>query len=114
FDNYQQDKALRYLYQSDWGAPLLQSALFRKQVWVDLAGLRKEYKSDDWAFLIKCMEQFKIGFINKPYFCYRLHDNNTYKKYWNTFPMRIDIAARLVPYKYRTKTISNIFLTQSQ
>lgn len=114
FNNYHQDNALKYLYRYDWGAPLLQSALFKKDVMVNLIEVRKEFKSDDWAFYIKALEEFRIGFINKPLFFYRLHNTNSHKMYWKTFPMRIDVAARLVPAKYRTRTISNIFLSQSQ
>ena len=114
FNTYRQDKVLKYIYQYDWGAPLLQSALFKKNIMITLIEIRRDFKSDDWAFFIKALENYKIGFINKPYFFYRLHNTNTHNQYWKTFPMRIDIASRLVPYNYRTKTISNIFFSQSQ
>lgn len=107
-------KILNYIYQFDWGAPLLQSGLFSTKIIKDLLPLRKQYKSDDWAFLIKAYEQYDIGYINEALFYYRLHPTNTHKKYWQTFPMRVDLAAGLIPAEYRIKALSNIMLTQGQ
>ena len=114
FTQKDNNKILHYIYQYDWGAPLLQSGLFSKKMVTNLLPLRKEYKSDDWVFLIKAFEQHNTGYMDEPLFYYRLHPTNTHKKYWFTFPMRMDIAARLVPDAYRTKTISNILLSQGQ
>lgn len=105
---------LNYIYQYDWDAPLLQSGLFSKKIITELLPLRKQYKSDDWAFLIKAFEQYNIGYINQALFYYRLHPSNTHKNYWYTFPMRVSIAAGLVPPEYRIKALSNIMLTQGQ
>lgn len=105
---------LEYVYQYDWGAPLLQSGLFHKTVWVHTLPLRVQYKSDDWAFLIYTFQHFKTGFINEPVFCYRLHANNTFKKYWFTFPMRMDVVSTLVPEAYRVKATANMLLSQGQ
>lgn len=107
-------KILNYIYQCDWGAPLLQSGLFSKKIVNDLLPLRKQYKSDDWAFLIKAFEMYDIGYINEPLFYYRLHPTNTHKKYWTTFPMRVDIVCNLIPDQYRIKALSNIMLSQGQ
>lgn len=104
-------KILDYVYSYDYGAPLLQSGLFKKSLVLDLVQLWKNYKSDDWSFLIKSFEQYNIGFINQPLFYYRLHNTNTHKNYWATLPMRVDIASRLVPPEYRVRTLSNILLS---
>jgi glycosyltransferase involved in cell wall biosynthesis len=44
-------KILDFLYQYDWGVPLQQSSLLKRELMVDLLDLRKEFKSDDWAFM---------------------------------------------------------------
>ncbi|MEO6404104.1 MAG: glycosyltransferase [Ferruginibacter sp.] len=108
------DKAamLKYVYTHDWGAPLMQSGLFNKTLFNALRPVRAEFKSDDWAFLIKCFEEYNTGYIHEPLFYYRIHSENTHKRYWFTFPMRIDVASRLVPQKYRVKSLSNIMLSQ--
>lgn len=105
---------LNYVYQYDWGAPLLQSGLFKKTIFFELIPIRKDFKSDDWAFLIKCYELYNTGYLNEPLFYYRLHATNTHKRYWFTFPMRLDIAARLVPKEFKTKSFGNIMLSQGQ
>lgn len=107
-------KILNYIYQYDWEAPLLQSGLFRKNIVTDLIPIRKNFKSDDWAFLIKAYEEYEIGYMNEPLFFYRLHSTNSHRNYWLTFPMRIDIASRMVPAIYRIKTLSSIMASQGK
>lgn len=105
---------LEYLYQHDWNAPLLQSSLFKRAVFFDLAQIRKVYKSDDWAFIIKAYQLYDVRFLNEPYVYYRIHPNNTHKNYWFTFPMRIDIISTLVPEEFRLKSLGNILFSQAQ
>jgi len=105
--------ALNFIYTQDYGGPLMQSALFKKSVLTDLIELRKEFKSDDWAMLIKIMENYKLHFLNKPLFKYRIHQANSYKKYFITFPMRLDVISRLVPLEFQAKSYSNIFYSQA-
>lgn len=112
FTSNDQVKIFDYVCRFDWGAPLLQSGLFTQALISDLIPLWKDYKSDDWAFLIKAFDNYKIGFLDKPFFYYRLHGDNYHQRYWVTYPMRVDIASRLVPEKYRLKTLSNIMLSQ--
>ena len=107
-------KILNYIYQYDWEAPLLQSGLFRKNIVTDLIPIRKNFKSDDWAFLIKAYEEYDIGYMNEPLFFYRLHSTNSHKNYWFTFPMRIEIASRMVPESYRMKAVANIMASQGK
>ena len=107
-------RILNYVYQFDWGAPLLQSGLFKSKIFKEGLPLRQQYKSDDWAFLIYAYENFDIGFLDKPLFCYRLHSNNSFKNYWITFPMRLDVVSRLVPEAYRVKALGNILFSQGQ
>lgn len=114
FTSYNQTEALHFLYQQDWGGPLMQSGMFKKTLLVDLVDIRREFKSDDWAFAIKAFEVYKIGFLNEPLFYYRIHNSNSHKKYWVTFPMRVDVASRLVPEAFRLKTLANLFFSQGQ
>ncbi len=109
---YQKNKGYKYLCQYDFGAPLLQSGLFKKEVFADSIAIRKEFKSDDWAFAIKVFRDFNTGFLNQPLFYYRIHPTNTHKNYWITFPMRIDVVSRLIPDVFKTRALSNIFLSQ--
>ena len=103
---------LDHLYKYDWGGALIQSALFKTSLFKILAPLRVDFKSDDWAFIIKCYENYEIGYIEEPLVHYRLHINNTHKKYWFTFPMRIDIISRIVPEHLRIISLSNIIHSQ--
>lgn len=111
---YDLGKALEYVSKQDWGAPLAQSGLFSIELLKKLIETRNSYKSDDWAMLIVALRDYKVGYYDIPCFLYRNHESNTYKKYWKTFPMRIDVASRLVDDKYRLKTISNIMVSQSE
>lgn len=110
---FAKNKAHEYVCKYDVGAPLLQSGLFKKKVFTESLAVRKEFKSDDWAFAIKVFSEYKTGFLNTPLFYYRLHPHNTHKKYWVTFPMRVDVISRMVPEKYRSKALANLFLSQS-
>lgn len=106
-------KIVEYICLKDAG-PLMQSGLFKRFVFEELATYRKDFKSDDMYFLIKAFENYNIGFLNEPLFYYRQHANNTYKKYWHTFPQRIDVVARLMPVQYRTRALGNIIFSQGR
>lgn len=112
--HYELGKGLEYISKQDWGAPLAQSALFKIDLLKNIVTIRNDYKSDDWAMIIVITKDYSLGYYDIPCFLYRQHNGNTYKKYWNTFPMRIDVASRLVDDKYRMTTLSNIFLSQSK
>lgn len=112
FKQNNKQKIIEFLYVYDWGCPLQQSALLKAKVMKDLIPLRGQYKSDDWAFLIKAYELYNITYIDEPLFYYRLHENNAHKNYWYTYPMRIDIASRLIPNNFRRKSLANINLSQ--
>lgn len=103
---------LDHLYKYDWGGALIQSALFKTSLFKKLSPLREDFKSDDWAFIIKCYESYEIGYMEEPLVHYRLHINNTHKKYWFTFPMRVDIISRIVPEHLRIISLSNIMHSQ--
>ncbi|BFM49631.1 glycosyltransferase family 2 protein [Marinomonas sp. THO17] len=111
---YKIGRALEYVSQQDWGGPLAQSGLFKVELFKDLMHIRRDYKSDDWAMIIVALRDYSVGYYDIPCFLYRNHGDNTYKKYWKTFPMRIDVASRLVDEKYRRKALSNIMLSQSE
>ncbi|WP_394180938.1 glycosyltransferase family 2 protein [Marinomonas posidonica] len=111
---YALGKGLEFVSKQDWGAPLAQSGLFSIELLKDLIRIRNDFKSDDWAMLIVALKYYSVGYYDIPCFLYRNHDDNTYKKYWRTFPMRVDVASRLVDEKYREKAISNIMISQSE
>lgn len=105
---------LAHTYCDDSRLPLLQSALIRRSVFVELAPLRKKFKSDDWVMLIKLLECFDVGFIDEPLFVYRQHPGNSFKSYWQTLPARIEVIANAVPEKYRAEALAKIMSSQAQ
>lgn len=114
FNSNSKSDILEFLYTKDWGAPLLQSALFKRDTFFKLAPLRKKFKSDDWAFIIEAFRTQSILYMNEPVFLYRLHDSNTHKKYWFTFPMRVEVVSLLVPDKLKARAFGNIFYSQAE
>src|SRR5690606_21349326 len=106
------DKVLEYVSVQDFSAPLLQSGMFTKKVFVSAHKIRMNFKSDDWAFMIFVFSNFKIGFLNECFFYYRIHANNSHNNYWVTFPMRIDVISRLVENRFKSKGLANILLSQ--
>lgn len=105
---------LDHIYITDTDGPLMQSGLFSRRMWEDLAPYRKKFKSDDHMFLIKGLEKYRIGFLAERLFRYRIHDNNSYKRYWHTLPHRVDIASNLTPEHLKIKYMSNIFFSHAE
>lgn len=106
-------RGLEFVSTKDWGGPLTQSGLFKRELLLELKDIRSDYKSDDWAMLITIFKKYSPGYYDEPLFLYRQHNDNSYTKYWQTFPMRIDVASRLVDEKYRLQSISNILLSHA-
>ena len=106
-------RGLEFVSTKDWGGPLGQSALYKLDLLLDVRKITADYKSDDWAMLIVIFEKYSIGYYDEPLFYYRQHGDNSYSKYWQTFPMRIDVASRLVDEKYRLQSLSNILLSHA-
>jgi len=114
FTQDNKNKILNHIYRFDRDALLLQAGLFCKNLITDLVPFCIDFRSDDRVFLIKAFEHYDIGYMDEPLFYYRLRASNTHKNYWLTFPMRIDIATRLMPDPCRIKTISNIMFSQGK
>ena len=110
---YESGNAYQYICSKDFGSPLLQSGLFKKSLFDNTIQLRKNFKSDDWAFAIEVFKNYNIGYLDKYLFKYRQHNDNTYKKYLITFPMRVDVISRLIPIEMQNKAYSNIFYSQA-
>ena len=109
FENWFADgSALQRLYVDDTQGPLLQTALVRRGVLLDLWPERARFKSDDWVTLIRLVERYDVGFVNRPCFYYRQHEGNTYRKYWHTLPMRLEVVCNVTPETLRTTAIANI------
>lgn len=110
---YENGKAYEYVCSKDFDGPLLQSGLFRRELFVSTMEIRRSFKSDDWAFAIEIFKKYNIGFINEYLFKYRQHEDNTFKKYLITFPMRVDVISRLIPIEMQAKAYSNIFYSHA-
>ena len=110
---FRHDRVLEHVYCDDTAGPMLQSALITRKAMLDLFAYRKMFKSDDWIMTIKLLEGYSIGFLNEPLFYYREHGQNSFKKYWNTLPMRLEVIAHATPEHLRARAISNLFLSQA-
>lgn len=106
--------ALRRIQTSDTGGPLLQSGLFRTTVLRELAPVRRQFKSDDWALAIRMLELYRIGFLDEPLFLYRQHPENSFRDYWRTFPMRVEVVSQLTPEPLRLEAMANLFESQGR
>jgi alpha-1,3-rhamnosyltransferase len=104
---------LRHVQTDDTEGALIQSGLFRTEVLRELAPLRREFKSDDWAMSIRLLEQFRVGFLDRPVFLYRHHDGNSHRDYWRTFPMRVEVVSRLTPEPLRFEALANLFASHA-
>lgn len=104
---------LDHIYVCDTYGAMFQSGLFRSDSLHSLAYLRQNFWSDDWAVSIKLLENYRIGFLNIPTVVYRLHADNTYKKYWGSFPGRIQVVSQLVPLPLRSIALGNLFISHA-
>jgi alpha-1,3-rhamnosyltransferase len=105
---------LEHLYCDDTSAPLLQSGLFSRPAMLELFPYRMRFKSDDWIILIKLFEKFRMGFINEPLFLYRQHENNSFRRYWDMLPVRLEVIVHATPPHLRARALANLFLSQAQ
>lgn len=110
----EKEQLIKYVSTRDFDLPLLQSALFKRSCFEKTIFLRETYTSDDWAILVYVSQNFNLGYLDSPALVYRLHENNSYKKYWETLSGRIQVASLLCPYKYRDLAFSNIFYSISE
>ena len=104
---------LDQIYTSDCIGALFQSGLFKTGMMRNIDYIREKFWSDDWAIAIKLMESYHIGFLNEPTVIYRIHEGNTYKNYWNTFPGRVQVVSCLTPKALRPKALANLFISQA-
>jgi alpha-1,3-rhamnosyltransferase len=105
---------LDHLYTDSSHAPLLQSALIRRDCFTALCPERRQFTSDDWVMLIRLVERYRVGFVNKPWFYYRQHGANTYRNYWGTLPQRLEVISRVTPERIRARALANVFRDQAQ
>ena len=103
---------LRLLYTTDTAGPYLQSGLFRMEIFRDLSWIRKNFRSDDWAFAIAMLQRYRIGFMDQRLFRYRIHESNSHQDYWRTFPMRAEVICALTPMHLRDEAIANLVASQ--
>jgi glycosyltransferase involved in cell wall biosynthesis len=100
--------ALRHLYTCDTEGPLLQSGLFRTSMWRELAPIRRSFGSDDWALSICMLRSYRIGFLDRRLFVYRQHTTNTFRQFWRTLPMRVEVLSLLSPPEHRAEGLANV------
>lgn len=105
---------LDHLYTDSSHAPLLQSALIRRDCFTTLCQERRQFTSDDWVMLIRLVERYRVGFVSKPWFYYRQHGANTYRNYWGTLPQRLEVISQVTPERLRPTALANVFRDQAQ
>ena len=105
---------MEHFYTDSSYAPLLQSALIRRECFLSLNDERKSFKSDDWVMLIRIAEKYRMKFVNQPWFLYRQHPSNTYRDYWKTLPNRVEVLAMVTPERLRAQGLANMFRDQAQ
>ena len=105
---------LERLYVDDTRGPLMQTALFKRDVITSLWQERGEFKSDDWVTLLRLLERYEVGFVNRPCFYYRQHAGNSYRDYWRTLPMRIEVIANVTPAALRNRAMANLLYSLGQ
>lgn len=85
-------------------APYLQSMLFRFDCAYKLK-FNIDSNADDFLFIIRFLnENYKLGYINKPLWKYRLHEQNTHKNYDYMF-LIIDAIERYIPQRYKKQAM---------
>lgn len=99
---------LQLAYYDDTKLPLLQSGLFRRDALLAMAPYRRQFQSDDWVVLIKLLENYRIGFLDERLFVYRQHEANTFRRYWQTLPMRLEVVAKVTPEPLRARAMATI------
>jgi glycosyltransferase involved in cell wall biosynthesis len=105
---------LDHLYTDSSHAPLLQSALIRRECLLELVEERRNFKSDDWVTLIRLVERHRVRFLNRPWFYYRQHGGNTFRNYWGTLPIKVEVLSLVTPERLRARGIANMFRDQAQ
>ncbi len=105
---------MEHLYTDSSHAPLMQSALIRRECFLNLNDERKSFRSDDWVMLIRIAEKYRMKFVNRPWFLYRQHPSNTYRDYWKTLPNRVEVLAMVTPERLRAQGLANMFRDQAQ
>jgi alpha-1,3-rhamnosyltransferase len=105
---------LQLAYCDDTKLPLLQSGLFRREAMLALAPYRREFQSDDWVILIKLLERYRVSFLDERLFLYRQHAANSYRRCWQTLPMRIDVIARVTPASLRARAMATILASHAR
>lgn len=104
---------LEHMYTCDTYGPMIQSGLFRTEVFREASKVRSDFQSDDWALSIKLLEKYRVGFLNEPLFIYRVHGSNLHQNYWRTFPMRVEVVARLTPAHLRHIALAQLLISQA-
>lgn len=88
---------------------LTQGAIYRRQIFSDLAWMREKFLLDDLPFTIQVWRNYKTAFDDTVLYNYRLHDTNEHKKFWKWFPARIQTITELMADEQKPDTIGVAF-----
>ncbi len=88
---------------------LTQGAIYRRQIFNDLAWMREKFLLDDLPFTIQVWRNYKTAFDDTILYHYRLHETNEHKKFWKWFPARIQTIAELMSDEQKPDTIGVAF-----
>lgn len=100
---------MKDIYIPDYAVtlPMSQSAIFKTSVLKDLNYLRNTVRLDDWPILVKTFENYNVGFLNKPTFYWRQHDNNMHSNIWLNLIISLEAVVIVVPEDKRLYSIAN-------
>ncbi len=107
------EKLIDFISTQDYSLPLLQSAIFKREIFRKLQLIRRGYKSDDWVLLISSFKFFSTYFDDTEFFVYRIHQNNSHSNYWKLLPNRLEVINDFTPENLKNKAFSNILFSIS-
>jgi len=112
-DLYTNDDCVKYkenTFKYGFGGPLMQSILFKFDTIYNIK-FAVGSVSDDYCFLVRYLSKdYRIGYINKSLWKYRIHSNNTHKTTDYTYVV-LDVIHRFIPQRYKkTAFFNQIFM----
>lgn len=111
--NSSNDKVLNLIRTQDYSLPLLQSAIFKRDAFISVQNIRKNYKSDDWVVLISSFKNYNTCYVDKPMVIYRIHKNNSHNDYWKLLPNRFEVIADFTPVDLKDLAFANVLISMS-
>lgn len=110
-DAIREKTAFEFMAVDDSCGPLLQSAMLKMDVARTVFAKRQGFKSDDWIVLLQLLKDWRVGYLDDPVFCYRIHSSNTHANSWKMLPIRLEVPCIYLQdedVRLRNKALSNI------